>query len=79
MEGLKDGLQEVPKGDNWPRKHFSFPENICLHLRDISTLKQYTKKAKNPNFQPDPWDPWFPAPPPTLHASMQPFSSLLYK
>jgi hypothetical protein len=21
---LKDGLQEVPKGDNWPRRNLSF-------------------------------------------------------
>jgi hypothetical protein len=43
---LKDRLQEVPKGDNWPRRHFSFPGNFCLHLRDISTLKQYEKAIK---------------------------------
>jgi hypothetical protein len=35
---LKEGLQEVPKGDNWPRRQFFFPENFCLHLRDISSL-----------------------------------------
>jgi hypothetical protein len=41
---LKDGLQEVPKDGKWSRRHFSFPGN-CLHLRDISTLGQYTKRA----------------------------------
>jgi hypothetical protein len=45
---LKDGLQEVPKGDNWPRRHF-FPGNVCLYLRAISALGQYTKKAIKPN------------------------------
>jgi hypothetical protein len=39
---VKDGLQEVPKGDNQPSRHF-FPGNFCLHLRDISTLGQQTK------------------------------------
>jgi hypothetical protein len=36
---LKDGLQEVPEGDKWSRRHLSFPGNICLHLRDISALR----------------------------------------
>jgi hypothetical protein len=45
-EDLKDGLQEVPKCDNWPRRHFSFPGNFCLHLRDISTLGQLKKPTK---------------------------------
>jgi hypothetical protein len=35
---INDGLQEVPKGDNWPRRHF-FPGD----LRDISVLVQYKK------------------------------------
>jgi hypothetical protein len=27
---VKGGLQEVPKGDNWPRRHFSFPgKAVC--------------------------------------------------
>jgi hypothetical protein len=34
-----------PKGDNWSREHFFFPGNICLHLTDISTHRQYTKKG----------------------------------
>jgi hypothetical protein len=41
---LKDRLQEVPKGDKWSRRHFSFPGNFCLLLRDISALRKYTKK-----------------------------------
>jgi hypothetical protein len=41
---LKDGLQEVPKGDKWSRRHLSFPGNFCLHLRDISALRQYSKR-----------------------------------
>jgi hypothetical protein len=48
MGVLKDKLKEVPKGDKWPRRHFSFPGNVCLHLREISTLTQYTKRLKNP-------------------------------
>jgi hypothetical protein len=42
---VKGGLQEVPKGDNYPRRHF-FSGNICLHLRDISTLGQLKKGYK---------------------------------
>jgi hypothetical protein len=42
--GLKDGLQEVPKGDKWSRRHLSFPGNFCLHLRDISAFRQYSKR-----------------------------------
>jgi hypothetical protein len=38
-EGLKDGLQEVPKGDKWSRRHFSLG-NTCLHLKGISALRQ---------------------------------------
>jgi hypothetical protein len=41
---LKDRLQEVPKGDNWSRRHFSFPGD----LRDISVFGQYKKGYKNP-------------------------------
>jgi hypothetical protein len=41
---LKDGLQEVPKGDKWSRRHFSFSGNVCLHLRDISAFRQYSKR-----------------------------------
>jgi hypothetical protein len=55
---LKDELQEVPKGDNWPKRYFSFPGNVCLPLRDISNLGQYKKTIK-PNSQSDPWDHWF--------------------
>jgi hypothetical protein len=40
---LKDRLQEVPKSDNWPRRHF-FPGD----LRDISALRQYKKGYKPP-------------------------------
>jgi hypothetical protein len=40
---LKDRLQEVPKGDKWSRRHFFFPGNLCLHLRDISALRQCKK------------------------------------
>jgi hypothetical protein len=53
---LNDRLQEVPKGDNWPRRFFSFPANVCLHLRDILALGQYTKKDIIPNLQNDPQD-----------------------
>jgi hypothetical protein len=35
FEGLKDGLQEVPKGNKWSRRHFSLG-NACLHLKGIS-------------------------------------------
>jgi hypothetical protein len=35
---VKDRLQEVPKGDNWPRRHFSFLGD----LRDIA-LRQHKK------------------------------------
>jgi hypothetical protein len=45
---VKDGLQEVPKGDNWLRRHFSFTGNFCLHLRDISALRRYKKGYKSP-------------------------------
>jgi hypothetical protein len=38
---LKDRLQEVPKGDNWLRRHFSLPGDV----RDISALGQYKKKV----------------------------------
>jgi hypothetical protein len=33
-EGLKDRLQEVPKGDKWSRRHFSLGKT-CLHLKGI--------------------------------------------
>jgi hypothetical protein len=41
---VKDGLQEIPESDKWWRRHLSFPGNICLQLRDTSTLRQYTKR-----------------------------------
>jgi hypothetical protein len=41
---VKDGLQEVSKGDKWSRRHLSFPGNVCPRLRDISALRQYTKR-----------------------------------
>jgi hypothetical protein len=71
---LKDGLQEVPKGDKWSRRHLFFPGNQCLHLRGISTLRQ-CKKAIKSNPHPDPyWTTSFWVP---LHA--QPCSlSLLF-
>jgi hypothetical protein len=67
---LKDGLQEVPKGDKWSRRNF------CLYLRDIYTLMQYKKGYKNPisNLTHRTTGFWVP-----LFASMQPFTSLLYK
>jgi hypothetical protein len=40
---VKGGLQEVPKGDNKLGRHF-FPANVCLHKRDISTVRQFKKK-----------------------------------
>jgi hypothetical protein len=43
-EGLKDGLQEVPKGDKWSRRHLSSLGNACLHLKSISALRQYKKR-----------------------------------
>jgi hypothetical protein len=43
---MKDGLQEATKCDNWPRRHFFFPGNFCLHLRDISAFRQYNKSIK---------------------------------
>jgi hypothetical protein len=48
-EGL---LQEIPKGDKWSRRHLSFPGNLCLHLRDISALRQCKKAIKT---QSPPW------------------------
>jgi hypothetical protein len=42
---VKDRLQEVPKGDNCPRRLF-FPGD----LRDISTLRQYKKRAIKTRF-----------------------------
>jgi hypothetical protein len=44
LKVMKDGLQEVPKGDKWSRRHLSFSGNFYLHLRDISVLRQYSKK-----------------------------------
>jgi hypothetical protein len=44
MSLLKNGLQEVPKGDKWSRRHISFLENFYLDLRDISALRQYSKR-----------------------------------
>jgi hypothetical protein len=41
---LKDRLQEVPKSDKWSRRYLSFPGNLCQHLRDISALRQYSKR-----------------------------------
>jgi hypothetical protein len=41
---LKDRLQEVPKGQEWSRRYLSFPGNFSLHLRDISALRQYSKR-----------------------------------
>jgi hypothetical protein len=46
MRILKEGLQEVLKGDNWPKRHLSFPGKVCLHLRDISALRQLKKAIK---------------------------------
>jgi hypothetical protein len=43
---LKDGLQKVPKGDKWSRRHLSFPGNLCLHPRGISVLRQRKKAIK---------------------------------
>jgi hypothetical protein len=37
---LKDGLQDVSKGDNYPGRNFSLSGKICLHQRDISILGQ---------------------------------------
>jgi hypothetical protein len=48
IEGLKDGLQEVPEGGKWSKRHLSFPGNLCLHLRDISAPMQCKKRLKNP-------------------------------
>jgi hypothetical protein len=45
-EGLKDRQQEVPKGGKWLRRHLSFLGNFCLHLRDISALRQCKKSIK---------------------------------
>jgi hypothetical protein len=78
MKLVKDRLQEVSKGDNGPRRHFSFPGNICLLLRDISALGQYTKKVIKPNLQPDPRDHQFPVPPACPNAAFL-FSSLQIK
>jgi hypothetical protein len=74
---LKDRLQEVPEGDNWPRRHF-FPGNICLHLRDISALGQYKKRLKNPISNLTPWDHRFLGPPVCPHVAFL-FSSLQIK
>jgi hypothetical protein len=38
-EGLKDGLQKVPKGDKWWKRHFSLG-NAHLHLKGIATIRQ---------------------------------------
>jgi hypothetical protein len=50
-EGLKDGLQEVTKGDKWSRRHFPSLGNTCLHLKGI--IRQ-CKKAIKPTPHPDP-------------------------
>jgi hypothetical protein len=71
---LKEELQEVPKGGNWPKRHFSFPGD----LRDIYTLWQYTKGLYKPNLQLDPWNHQFPGPCACPHAVFL-FSSLQIK
>jgi hypothetical protein len=73
---LKDGLQEVPKGDKWSRRQFSFPGNFCAPGRHLCP-QVILKKAIKPNPQPDPRDHGFPGPP--AFPTMQSFSSLLYK
>jgi hypothetical protein len=74
IEGLKDGLQEVPEGGKWSKRHLSFPGNLCLHLRNISAPHAMQKKAKKPNPHPGPRDYWFPGPP--ALPNMQSFSTL---
>jgi hypothetical protein len=37
---VKGRWQEVPKSNNCLGRYFSFPGNICLYLRDISSLSQ---------------------------------------
>jgi hypothetical protein len=39
LEGLKDWLQEVPKGGKWSRRQLSSLGNAHLHLKGISTLR----------------------------------------
>jgi hypothetical protein len=73
-EGLKDGLQEIPKGDKWSRRHFSSLGNVHLHLKGVSAIRQ-CKKATKPTPYPDPQDHWFPGPP--AFPNMLSFSFLL--
>jgi hypothetical protein len=70
-EGIKDGLQEVPKGDQWSRSHLSFTGNLCLHLRDISAPRQFKKgyKTQSPSLTQGP----------SAFSNMQSISSILYK
>jgi hypothetical protein len=40
---LKDVLQDILESEKWSRRHLSYPGNLCLHLRDIPALRQYSK------------------------------------
>jgi hypothetical protein len=73
---MKDRLQEVPKGDKWSRRHLSFPGNFYQHLRDISALRQYSKRLQNPILKPTHGTTSFWVP---LHFPLCSLSLLLYK
>jgi hypothetical protein len=73
-ELLKDGLQEVPKGDNWPRRHLLSRKGSERHFCPRAIQKGY----KNQISQLEPWNHQFLGPSACPHVAFL-FSSLRIK